>query len=75
MEGCTDGQTDVSVEIVISIRQMFLCFSSDVVTFLKLGVLQRSRAHFAIKTGCALLGLYPYLIQKLGVPGHTRHLR
>ena len=34
-----------------------------------------SRAHFAIKSGCAHIGLYTYLIQKLGVPGHTGHLR
>ena len=41
--------------------------------FLKVGVpqsLNLSRAHFAIKTGRAHLGLYTYLVQKLPVPGH-----
>ena len=48
---------------------------SGVVTFLKLGVPQLSRAHFAIKTARAHIGLYTYLVQKLPVPGHGGHIR
>ena len=33
------------------------------------------RAHFAIKTGRAHIGLYTYLVQKLPVPGHGGHIR
>ena len=53
---------------------IFMSYMEEV-TLLKVGVPQRSWAHFAIKTGCGHIGLYPYLIQKLGVPGHTWHLR
>ena len=42
--------------------------------FFKAGVPQLSRAHFAIKTGCGHIGVYPYLIQKQCVPWHTWHL-
>ena len=38
----------------------------DVVTFLKLDVPQRSRAHFAIKTGFAHLGFYSLSGPKTG---------
>ena len=44
---------------------------------MKLGVPQfqnLSRAHFAIKTGRAHIGLYTYLVQKLPVPGHGQFL-
>ena len=37
--------------------------------------LNLSRAHFAIKTGCAHIGLYTYMAQKLPVPGHGGHIR
>ena len=47
----------------------------EVVTFLKLGVPQLYRAHFALKTGRAHIGLYTYLVQKLPVPGHGGHIR
>ena len=50
-------------------------FSRGVVTFLKLGVPQLNRAHFAIKTGRAHICLYTYLVQKLPVPGHGGHIR